>query len=78
MEYAVNDIFGMDSYEVAGDGRLKVAFQMRVTDMAVWLFIRVRRQDRGFGARGTTGHNKKHGQRASAKHMKKHDRRLSG
>ncbi|MGI6669687.1 MAG: helix-turn-helix transcriptional regulator [Acetivibrionales bacterium] len=35
MEYSVNDIFGMDNYEIAGDGRLKVTFQMHVT---TWLY----------------------------------------
>mgnify|MGYP001278173205 CR=1 FL=1 len=31
MVYAVNDIFGMDNYEIAPDGRLKVEFQMEIS-----------------------------------------------
>jgi len=35
MVYAVNDIFGVDNYETAPDGRLKVTFQMRIDG---WLY----------------------------------------
>lgn len=35
MVYAVNDIFGMDNYEIAPDGRLKVTFQM---ELSGWLY----------------------------------------
>ena len=35
MEYSVNDIFGVDNYEIAEDGRLKVNFQM---EMSEWLY----------------------------------------
>lgn len=35
MVYAVNDIFGMDNYEIAQDGRLKVTFHMGING---WLY----------------------------------------
>jgi predicted DNA-binding transcriptional regulator YafY len=35
MEYTVNDIFGMDNYEVMENGRLKVTFHM---EMSGWLY----------------------------------------
>jgi len=35
MVYAVNDIFGMDNYEIAPDGRLKVTFHMGISG---WLY----------------------------------------
>lgn len=35
MEYLINDIFGTDNYEIAGDGRLKVSFRMEISG---WLY----------------------------------------
>lgn len=35
MEYSVNDIFGIDNYEIVEDGKLKVTFQMPVNP---WLY----------------------------------------
>jgi predicted DNA-binding transcriptional regulator YafY len=35
MEYSVNDIFGMDNYEIAEDGRLRVTFLMNIS---TWLY----------------------------------------
>lgn len=35
MEYSVNDIFGLNNYEIAEDGRLKVTFQMELNG---WLY----------------------------------------
>ena len=35
MEYSVEDIFGVDNYEIADDGRLKVTFHMGVNE---WLY----------------------------------------
>jgi predicted DNA-binding transcriptional regulator YafY len=35
MEYSASDIFGTENFEIAGDGRLKVTFQMEISS---WLY----------------------------------------